>query len=135
MEKTPTVLLVDDEYHARLMMNHILEKLDWEVVAEAEDGRQALEMYRLHRPDVVLMDVIMPVMDGIQTLKAIITEFPDAVVVILTSLDDPDVVQECMDAGAANFLRKDLLLMDLRQGLKDTWKVFSEILENNEELQ
>ena len=123
------VLIADDEPHSRLLMGNILGKIDCEVIAEAENGQQAVELYHQHQPDLVLMDLKMPLMNGIEALKAILAKAPDAVVIILTSIDDLHIVQECLDAGAANYLRKDLLLLDLRHGIQDTWEVFSKALE------
>jgi DNA-binding NarL/FixJ family response regulator len=79
---------------------------DLEVVGEAEDGAQALEQVRELRPDVVLMDVRMPVLDGIAATRRLVTEGLATRVLVLTTFDQDDVVYDAMKAGASGFLLK-----------------------------
>lgn len=78
-----------------------------EVVATASDGKEAVELAGRHRPDVVLMDVRMPVMDGVEATRAIRAAYPDVHVVVLTTYDDDELVKEALSAGAAGYLLKD----------------------------
>lgn len=120
-QRQVTALLVDDEPHVRLFIKTALNAMGCKVVAEAANGAEAIELYRKHRPDVTLLDINMPVMDGRQALTAIRTEFPDAFVIMLTSLSSAEAVDACLDAGAANYLRKDTPLTELRQEIRQSW--------------
>ena len=120
------VLLVDDEAHVRLFVRTVVASLGFEVVAEAGDGRQALALFEQHAPDLVLLDVNMPVMDGIAALKALREKSDRVAIVMLTSLASESVVEECLDVGADYHLRKDLPLSELKQELLDTWRAHVE---------
>jgi two-component system chemotaxis response regulator CheY len=77
------------------------------IIIEAANGEEALVKYAAESPDLVLLDVNMPLMDGIQTLSAILQDNPDALVVMLTSLTNRQTVEQCLTAGAAGYIRKD----------------------------
>jgi DNA-binding NarL/FixJ family response regulator len=101
------VLLVDDHRLVRAGLRSLLAPAaDIEVVGEAEDGAQALEQVRELRPDVVLMDVRMPVLDGIAATRRVVTEGLATRVLVLTTFDQDDVVYDAMKAGASGFLLK-----------------------------
>jgi DNA-binding NarL/FixJ family response regulator len=80
-----------------------------EVVAEAGNGEEALEKYRELRPDIVLMDLSMPVMDGLAATRAILDEFPDARVIVLTTYGGDEDIHRALDAGAMGYLVKDMV--------------------------
>ncbi|TVZ02664.1 DNA-binding response regulator [Trebonia kvetii] len=102
------VLLADDQALLRMGFRMILEaQADIEVVGEASDGAAAISMTRALRPDVVLMDVRMPGMDGIQATDAVRTAFPETRVLILTTYDLDEYVFAGLKAGASGFLLKD----------------------------
>ena len=101
------VLLVDDDSALRMMFSALLQAAGMIVEAEAEDGRQALDLFKSLHPDVVLMDLNMPEMDGLEALKAIRQESADARVIMLSGLRDEDVLQSCVEAGAVGYIRKD----------------------------
>ncbi len=107
MEFNGTVLIVDDEPHIRKYIGLILRKLGSPTIFEAANGEEAVAAYSEHQPDLVLMDVNMPILDGIQALERINAEHPEALVVMLTSLATRNVVERCLELGAANFVRKD----------------------------
>jgi DNA-binding NarL/FixJ family response regulator len=105
-----TVLSADDHPLIRAGLAAVLQgESDMQVVAEAANGEQALELYREHRPDIVLMDLKMPVMDGLAATRAILDEFPDAKVVMLTTYDGDEDIYRALDAGAKGYLLKDML--------------------------
>jgi CheY-like chemotaxis protein len=120
-EKKVRVLLVDDESHVRLLVRTVVASLGFEVVAEACDGRQALEQFDRVAPDLVLLDVNMPVMDGMATLKALRQKSDRVAIVMLTSLASHAVVEECLDLGADYHLRKDLPVGELKQEIREAW--------------
>lgn len=82
---------------------------DLRVIAEATNGEEAFERYSEHRPDVVLMDLRMPVMDGLSATKAILADFPDARIVVLTTYDGDEDIYRALEAGAKGYLLKDML--------------------------
>lgn len=107
MEFSGKVLIVDDEAHIRKYLSLIVKRLGSPVILEAQNGEEALMQYDTHTPDIVLLDVNMPGMDGIQALEKLREAHPKAVVVMLTSLAARNVVERCVELGAVNFLRKD----------------------------
>ena len=82
---------------------------DLKLVAEAGNGRQAVELFRVHRPDVTLMDLGMPMMGGAEAIGHIIGEFPDARIIALTSWDGDGDIHRALDAGAQGYLLKDMV--------------------------
>jgi RNA polymerase sigma factor (sigma-70 family) len=101
------VLLVDDDDLMRAGLEAVLSSdATVDVVGEASDGRRALEQVRAHRPDVVLMDVRMPDLDGIAATREVVAAFPGAKVVILTTFEQDDYIFGALNAGASGFLLK-----------------------------
>lgn len=104
---TIRILLVDDHSVVRMGLAAVLTlEEDLKVVAEAEDGAQALEKYPLAQPDVVMMDVRMPGMGGLEALRLLRASWPKARVVMLTTSDLDEDIQRSIDAGAAGYLQK-----------------------------
>jgi DNA-binding NarL/FixJ family response regulator len=113
------VLLVDDQSLLRLGFRLVLEaQPDIEVVGEAGDGAQAVTMTRLVKPDVVLMDVRMPVLDGIQATRQIIASGSPARVLVLTTFNLDEYIFAALRAGASGFLLKDVPPADLLTGIR-----------------
>ncbi|WP_308201127.1 response regulator [Paractinoplanes maris] len=102
------VLVVDDQQLVREGLTALLELTDGvQVVGSAGDGRQALELVADHRPDVVLMDLKMPVLDGVAATAQIRDRFPDVAVVVLTTYADDESIAGALAAGARGYLTKD----------------------------
>jgi len=102
------VLIADDQAMVRSGLRLILEtEDDIEVVAEAENGEEAVRLSRRERPDVVLMDVRMPVMDGLEATRQITSQVEETRVIVLTTFDLDDYVYGALRAGASGFLLKD----------------------------
>lgn len=100
------VLIVDDSSFMRTALKMILEKLGYVVVGTADNGIDAVAKYRDLEPDVVTLDIVMPQMDGVQTLKLLRSVDPDAAVVMVSSLADQEAGVECAKAGATQYLLK-----------------------------
>jgi|SRR5437867_5732935 len=102
------VLIADDHRIVREGLRSLLEdQPDFQVVAEADNGRQALEMAQKHEPDVVVMDVAMPQLNGIEATRRLVSDQPDTKVVALSMHSDRRYVAEALKAGAAAYLLKD----------------------------
>lgn len=114
------VLVVDDEAHVRTILRDILTSMDCEVVAEGRTGLDAVELFRVYQPDLTLLDINMPVMTGEEALMVIMPEFPEALIIMLTSMTDMRSVETCIALGAVNFIRKDTSLTEIKQILKET---------------
>jgi two-component system, NarL family, response regulator LiaR len=113
------VLIVDDHSVVREGLRMFLVRdPDLEVVGEAADGAEALEQARQLRPDVVVMDLLMPVMDGIAATRAIRRELPETEVLALTSVLDSASVVDAIRAGAIGYLLKDTRAAELRRAIK-----------------
>jgi two-component system, chemotaxis family, chemotaxis protein CheY len=107
MPFTGKILLVDDEPHIRKYLGLIARGLGTPVIIEAGNGVEALAKYQQESPQLVLLDVNMPGMDGLEILAALLAQDPDALVVMLTSLVNRQTVEECLKLGAASYIRKD----------------------------
>jgi len=112
------VVLVDDHPLVRTGLGQLIAHDGTVVVVgTAADGVEAQAVVREHRPDVVLMDISMPGMDGIEATRRIRADFPETRVVMLTSFSDRDRILEAIDAGAAGYLLKDAEPEEIRQGI------------------
>jgi two-component system chemotaxis response regulator CheY len=100
------VLIVDDASVVRLMIKKVLTEGEFEIVGEAANGVDALTKYKELRPDVVTMDITMPEADGIQATKDIIAFDEDAKVVILSGIDQKEMLWKAIKAGAASYIVK-----------------------------
>jgi two-component system NarL family response regulator len=114
MNQPIRVLLADDHAIVRSGVAQILnEQTGIQVVAEASDGGQAIDLYRRERPDVALIDLRMPVVEGAQVVERVRWEFPDAILIILTTYDTDDDIECALRAGAKAYLLKDVSPHDL----------------------
>lgn len=113
------VLVADDHPVVRAGLAAVLvQQPDLELVAEAENGERAVALYREHRPNVCLMDLRMPVMDGVDAIRAITTEFPAARILALTTYEGDADIRRALEAGAWGYLLKDMLLTDVIQAVR-----------------
>jgi len=112
--KPTRVLIADDHTLVRAGIRALLEKLpEVQVVAEASDGRDALQMVKTHQPDVVLMDIAMPGLNGLEATRRVVKEFPRANVLILSMYASEEYVWQALSAGAAGYLLKGAELSEL----------------------
>jgi two-component system, chemotaxis family, chemotaxis protein CheY len=100
------VLIADDSLLMRQTIADILAADGWTVVAEAGNGREAIDFYKRYRPDAVTMDIIMPGMGGIEALVAIVEYDPQAKVVVVSALNQTPLISEAIRKGAQDFIAK-----------------------------
>lgn len=113
-------MIVDDDDHVRTFLIVLLRKIVSGNILEASNGERAIELYRHERPDLILLDVNMPVMDGLETLARLREINPDVVVIMITSLAMRKIVEDAVRAGASNFIRKDTPRPQVIEILKET---------------
>jgi DNA-binding NarL/FixJ family response regulator len=122
MEKI-RVLLVDDHTVVRQGLRALLEaEPDITVVGEAETGRQAVQLVKKHLPEVVVMDIAMPMLNGLEATRQIIKEVPRAKVLMLSSYSDDEYVEQLTEAGAAGYLLKQTAATDLIKAIREANK-------------
>lgn len=100
------VMIVDDSRILQMQIGKLLEDSEYEMAAYCQSGEEAVEKYREILPDVVTMDIIMPGMDGLEAAAAILQEYPDARIVMVSSLDYDDTLEEASRIGAKSFIGK-----------------------------
>jgi DNA-binding NarL/FixJ family response regulator len=114
-----TILTVDDHPLMRAGLAAILSsEPDMEVIAEASNGEEAIEQYIAKRPDIVLMDLRMPVMGGVAATRAILAEDPEARIIVLTTYDGDEDIFRALDAGARGYLLKDMLRTEVLNAVR-----------------
>ncbi len=120
-ERSPRILLADDH---PLMLEDLREILnpDFEVVGTATDGRALLELAEVWRPDLVLADISMPVINGIEATRRLRDLLPETRVLILSVHTDPEWVQAAFDAGAYGYLTKDSAAMEIETAVREVLK-------------
>jgi DNA-binding NarL/FixJ family response regulator len=96
----------------------IRRQADMLLVAEAEEGKEAVELFRAHRPDITLMDLQMPAMNGIEAITAICKEFPDARIIVLTTYSGDAQASRAFKAGASGYLLKNMLRKELVETIR-----------------
>src|SRR5438046_8300510 len=115
-----TVLLADDHTLVRQGFRALLEaEPDLAIVGEAETGRQAVQLAKRLRPDVVLMDIAMPLLNGLEATRQIIKEVPSSKVLVLSSYSDDEYVRQVTEAGAAGYLLKQTAAQDLIRAIRE----------------
>src|SRR2546426_471362 len=113
------ILLADDHALVRAGIRSLLEKLpDIEVVAEAGNGREALSLAQAHKPNLVLMDVAMPGLNGLEALTRLTKELPEAKVIVLSMHANEEYVLQALRAGACGYLLKDAAALELELALQ-----------------
>ena len=116
---TVRILLADDHKLVRAGIRSLLERLpDIEVVAEASDGREALRLIGEHRPQIVLMDIAMPELNGLEATRRVAKTFPDVSVIILSIYSDEEHVYQALLAGASGYLLKGAAIEELELAIR-----------------
>lgn len=114
-----TGLLIDDEAYFRRFVGGVLKQEGVGAVVEARDGREGIELFNVRRPDFVILDINMPRMDGMEVLKTLRPLAPELPIIMLTSVADEMVVEECVGQGATFFIRKDVPAQELSAELRE----------------
>jgi AmiR/NasT family two-component response regulator len=120
------ILVAEDEALTRTILRARLEKLGHQVVAEAENGVQAVEAARTHKPDAIIMDIRMPEMDGIEAARQVVAERPTAIL-FLTAFSEDTLVEQASDAGALAYLMKPFRKEDLAPALEVAVRRFRQL--------
>lgn len=110
-----TVLVVDDSISMRKNLRIFLKDLGHSVIAEASNGKEAFNLYSESKPDLVTMDISMPTMDGISSVRMILEKFPEANIVMITALSQRSSVYEALKSGAKGYIVKPIELNKLRE--------------------
>ncbi|WP_223701552.1 response regulator transcription factor [Sutcliffiella deserti] len=117
------VLFVDDHEMVRIGVTAYLSaQPDIEVVAEADDGKLGVELALEHRPDIILMDLVMKEMDGIEATRKIMESWPEAKIIIVTSFLDDEKVYPALEAGATSYMLKTSKASDIANAVRATFK-------------
>lgn len=113
------IIVVDDQAVVRQGFVSLISTVpDMRVIAQGTNGREAVALYREHRPDVVLMDLRMPEMGGVEAISAIRREFSDAKVIVLTTYDGDEDIYRSLQAGAQGYLLKDMFFDELESAIR-----------------
>lgn len=119
--RKPRILLAEDEILCRDLLKAILKSMNCEIVGEASNGVQAVEMYGQLKPDMMFLDINMPFKTGDEVLEEILAASPDAFVIVVSSVTDTETVSRCIEMGAANYIRKDTPVAEIKNIIKESW--------------
>jgi DNA-binding NarL/FixJ family response regulator len=118
-DKKIRIVVIDDQAVVRQGFVSLINTVaDMEVVAEGTNGQQAVDLYREHKPDVMLTDLRMPVLSGVEAIAAIRREFPGARIIVLTTYDGDEDIYRSLQAGAQGYLLKDVFFEDLEDAIR-----------------
>ena len=113
------IIVVDDQAVVRQGFVSLINTVaDMEVIAEGTNGQQAIELYRQHKPDIMLIDLRMPVLSGVEAIAAIRREFPAARMIVLTTYDGDEDIYRSLQAGAQGYLLKDVFFEELEEAIR-----------------
>ena len=122
-KKIIKVLVADDHPLVRHGIKTVFEAYDdIDLVAEAENGKEAIEMVAKYRPDIVLMDLVMPVLDGVEATIKLIEKWPEIKIIVLTSFNDIDLIKKSLKAGAISYILKNISGAMLIKTIRDIYK-------------
>lgn len=118
------VVLADDEEFVRYFLKSVMESLSFEVVAEVEKGDNLLQVMCSQQPDILLLDINMPNLTGIEFLQQHALDFTNTCIIILTSSASAKLISQSSVAGARCFLRKDTAIEKMIEAIETTWNEF-----------
>ncbi len=121
--ENPTVMIVDDVPFIRKVISMCLEERAFPVIAAARNGQEAIDLCDQHKPDIILLDIVMPIMQGYEALPILRKKLPDTIIIMLTSTSEQNLVLECRKQGADGFIIKsDDMQATLCDRLLSIWK-------------
>lgn len=112
---TKRLLIVDDALIMRKRIREIAEEAGWDIAGEATNGEEAMKLYQQERPDLVTLDIVMPILDGVSALKQMIQHDSQAKVVMVSAVNQKSKLAECIQAGAIDFIVKPFERASLRR--------------------
>lgn len=118
------VVLADDEEYVKCLLRIVMDSLSFEVVAEIERGDELPEIMAQTQPDILLLDINMPNLTGIEFLKRYASKFPQTCIIVLTSMSLMDLIGEDSLSGASCFIRKKTPVEDMIKTINQTWMEF-----------
>jgi two-component system chemotaxis response regulator CheY len=133
MSVAPRVIIADDEAHIRLIMKKVIQSINCELIGEAENGIEAVELCKKYKVDIALLDINMPKLTGLDSIKAIKELQPNTLIIMLTSVADVETVDECLRHGAYNYIRKDTPIKEIRQIVVESWNSFITLRRSGDE--
>lgn len=113
-----SAIIIDDEELQRRVVKVALQAVDCTVLGEADDGEAGVALASELKPDLILLDIKMPKMDGLAALQKITAEIPDAYVVMLTAVEEGEIIETCMIHGAKDYLKKNMPVQDMVKRLQ-----------------
>ena len=114
-----TCLIVDDSAFARLHLRRLMDSFEGVAASEASNGNEALSEYKRLKPNIVLMDIVMPGLEGVETVKRICSQDPKARVIMISSVSYQEKVAEAISAGAKWFIPKPVTTEELRRAIQN----------------
>jgi len=123
MNIKPRAIVIEDEEHIRELLSYILESIGFEVIGTADNGQTALELLQNEKPDLAIMDINMPYLNGTEVLKKCDC-IKETCIIMLTAFSDADTVNECLSLGVSYFIRKDTPVPKMIELIKKTWENF-----------
>jgi len=114
------IVIADDDENIRMILKKICKMLFIEVVGEACNGEDAITVFKEEKPDIMLLDINMPIKHGVAVLEEIKKEFPDARIIMLTSFSDVKIVQKCIQLGALNYVLKSNPVDKIKEIIQET---------------
>jgi two-component system chemotaxis response regulator CheY len=127
------VMIADDETHVRKLIKTVLTSMNCDVVGEAANGRDAVEMFKQLKPNILMLDINMPLKSGKEALADILKRYGNAFVIMMTSLSDKETIEDCIKLGASGFIRKDIDLDEIKGIIRKTWQAYKESVKQKDE--
>lgn len=127
----PTVLIVDDEANIRFLLKMVIERAGMKLVGMAATGAAAITYFSRYKPDIVLMDIDMPMKNGLDALTELMEAHPDANVIMMSAYVDEEVVKKCFKLGALNFILKVTPIEQIQKILQETAETVRKMKRND----
>lgn len=120
----PGILIADNEEHVRDLLKMIAGTIHFRVYGEASDGEQVISLFKQQIPDILIMDINMPLKAGDEILEELQNELENTCVIIMTAIMDNEDIENCLKLGAKTFIRKDAPIYKMVKTINETWTTF-----------